>query len=113
MEQEKLNPTLVYVLALLALPCCCIWGSGFILSGAAFFIANNKLNKVKANPEAFEPSSVKAMQTAKIVALVILIINVLTLIWSIYKIATGGGIDGMMEEYQRAMEEFQSQQQNQ
>ncbi|MDN3664131.1 CCC motif membrane protein [Algibacter miyuki] len=109
MEQEKLNATLVYVLSIIGLLCCCIAGSGFILAGIAFFIANSKINAAKANPEQYDPASVKAMNTAKTVALVILIINILYLIYSIYQIATIGW-DQVMIQSQEIMEQYQSQQ---
>jgi len=79
-------PTLVYVLAILGLLCCCIGGLGFILAGIAFFIAHSKLNEVKLNPENYDASSVKAMNTAKTVALVIFIINILSFLNFIYQI---------------------------
>lgn len=104
MEQERLNPALVYVLAILGLLCCCIGGIGFVLAGAAFFIAQTQIKKATENPDAYDLSSVKAMGTAKTVALVILIINILYLIWTIYRIATIGW-DNIMEEGMRAYEE--------
>lgn len=109
MEKQKLNPTLVYVLAIIGLLCCCIGGSGFILAGIAVFIAYSKLNQVKANPEDYEVASVKAMNTAKIVALVILIINLLYLARTIYVISTVGW-DEMMEQSQEIMEQWQQNQ---
>ncbi|MDP5157546.1 MAG: CCC motif membrane protein [Flaviramulus sp.] len=108
MEQQKLNPTLVYVLAILGLLCCCFGGLGFILAGIAFIIAYNKLNVVKQNPENYEPVSVKSMNTAKIVALVILIINILYLAKVIYSISTVGW-DEMMEQSRQIMEQYQNQ----
>ena len=74
MEKQQLNPTIVYVLAILGLLCCCIGGAGIIPAGIAFFIATSKLKEVQANPESFD--NVSAMNTAKTVAMVILIINV-------------------------------------
>ena len=108
MEQQKLNPTLVYVLAIIGLFCCCFGGFGFILAGIAFFIATSKLNAVKLNPENFDHASVKAMNTAKTVALVILIINVLYLIYTIYQISPVGW-DEMMRKSQEMMEQYQNQ----
>lgn len=108
MEQQKLNPTLVYVLAIIGLLCCCFGGLGFILAGIAFFIAYSKINAAKLNPENFEPASVKAMETAKTVALVILIINILYFIYSIYQISTIGW-DEMMRQSQEMMEQYQNQ----
>lgn len=107
MEQQKLNSTLVYVLAILGLLCCCFGGLGFILAGIAFFIANSKLNTAKLNPENYEPASVKAMNTAKIVALVILLINLLYLVMTIYRISTVGW-DELMQQSQEMMEQMQN-----
>ena len=111
MEKQKLNPTIVYVLAIVGLLCCCFAGSGFILSGIAFFIAHNKLKQVQANPDDYEVSSVKAMNTAKTVALIILIINILYLLYAIYNIYSMGGWDAYMEQVQEMMETMQNQQQ--
>ncbi|GAA4952367.1 hypothetical protein GCM10023314_27260 [Algibacter agarivorans] len=108
MEQQKLNPTLVYVLAIIGLFCCCFGGFGFILAGIAFFIANSKLNTAKLNPENYEPASVKAMNTAKTIALVVLVINILYLIYTIYQISTVGW-DEMMRLSQEMMEQYQNQ----
>ena len=109
MEQQKLNPTIVYVLAIIALFCCCFAGFGFILAGIAFFIAHNQLNKAKLNINDYDPKSIKAMNTAKIVALVILIINILYLCVSIFQIYSMGGWDAYMEKVQEAVEMYQNQ----
>lgn len=106
MEQQKLNPTIVYVLAILGLLCCCIGGLGFILAGIAFFIAQSKLKQAQANPEDYEAGSIKAMNTAKIVALIILVINLVYLIMTIYRIYTVGW-DELMEQSQQMMEQWQ------
>jgi hypothetical protein len=107
METQKLNPTIVYILAILGLLCCCFGGLGFILAGIAFVIANSKLNAVKANPENYDTASVKSMNTAKIVALVILIINILYLAKAIYTISTVG-LDEIMEQSRQMMEQWQN-----
>lgn len=104
MEQQKLNPTLVYVLAIIGLLCCCFGGLGFVLAGAAFLVAHTQLKKVADNPDAFEAASIKAMTTAKTVALVILVINVLYLIYTIYQISQVGW-DEMTEQFMRSYEE--------
>ena len=110
MEQQKLNPAVVYVLAILGLLCCCLGGIGFIFAGIAFYIAHSKLKDAQMYPEKYEPQSVKAMNTAKIVAMVILIINVLYLLLTIYRIYTIGW-DELMEQSQQMMEELQRQNQ--
>ena len=109
MEKERLNPALVYILAIIGLLCCCIGGIGFVLAGAAFFIAQTQIKKATENPEAYDLTSVKAMNTAKIVALVILIINILMLIRTIYVISTVGW-DEMSEQMMKAIEEAQKAQ---
>ncbi len=108
MEQQKLNPTLVYVLAIAGLLCCCFGGFGAVLAIIAFFIANSKLNAVKSNPENFDPNSVKAMKTAKTVALIIIAVNVLYFIYTIYQVSTVGW-DQLMEQSQEMMEQIQNQ----
>ncbi|WP_223033519.1 CCC motif membrane protein [Hanstruepera marina] len=109
MEKQKLNPTLVYVLAIIGLLCCCFAGLGFILAGIAFFIAHSKLKQVQINPDDYEVSSVKAMNTAKTVALIILIINILYFFYAIYNIYAIGGWDAYMEQVQEMMEQMQNQ----
>ena len=108
MEQQKLSPTTVYVLSILSLLCCCFGGLGFILAGIAFYIAQNKLNQVKADPDDYDPNSVKAMNSAKIVAMVILIINILYLCWTLYRIYTIGW-DVIMENSRDVWEQMQTQ----
>ncbi|MFC5195836.1 CCC motif membrane protein [Bizionia hallyeonensis] len=110
MEKQRLNPTLVYVLAILGLLCCCVAGFGFILAGIAFFIAHSQIQKAQLNPDDYDLKSVNAMNTAKTVALVILIINILYLLWSIYQIISMGGWDAYMEQFDDAMKQFQQAQ---
>ncbi|OIQ22349.1 CCC motif membrane protein [Lacinutrix sp. MedPE-SW] len=105
--KKKLNPTLVYVLSIIGLFCCCIGGSGVLLSAPAYFIAANQIKAAQLNPDAYEGDT-KAMQTAKTVALVIMIINVLYLAWTIYQISTVGW-DEMMEQSRQMMEQYQTQ----
>ncbi len=108
MEQQNLNPTIVYVLAIIGLFCCCFGGLGFILAGIAFYIATSKLKEAKLNPENYTANSVNAMNTAKTVALVILILNVLYFIYTIYQISTVGW-DEMMEQSKQMMEQIEQQ----
>lgn len=103
MEKQKLNPTIVYILAILGLLCCCFGGLGFIPAGIAFFIANSKLKEAQANPEEFD--NVSAMKTAKTVALIILIINLAYFGMTIYRISTVGW-DEMMEQSRQIMEQY-------
>jgi len=110
MEKQRLNPTLVYVLAIIGLLCCCVAGFGFILAGIAFFIAHSQIKKAQLNPDDYDLKSVNAMNTAKTVALVILVINILYLLWSIYQIYSMGGWNAYMEQFDDVMKQFQQAQ---
>jgi hypothetical protein len=106
MEKQKLNSTLIYILSALGFLCCCI--GGFIPSGIAFFIANNKMKAVEENPDDFE--NIEGMKTAKTVALVLFCINLLVFIWILYRIYTVGW-DELSERFKEAMEEARRQNQ--
>lgn len=101
--KKQLNPTLVYVLAILGLLCCCFGGLGFIPAGIAFYIAHSKIKDALLNPDDYE-GSINAMNTAKIVAMSIVIINILYLIMTIYRIYTIGW-DNIMEQSRLMMEQ--------
>ena len=81
--KKQLNTTLIYILSITGLLCCCFGGLGFLLSGTAFLVAYNKVKDATENPENYE-GNINAMNTAKTIALVILIINVLYFIYVIY-----------------------------
>ena len=102
--KKSLNTTVVYVLSIFGLLCCCFGGLGFLLSGPAFLMANKKIKDAELNPEDYE-GSVSAMNTAKIVALVVLAINFLNLIYTIYVFATGD-FSEFQKEWEKAMQEF-------
>jgi len=102
METQKLNPTIVYVLAILGFLCCCFGGIGLIFAGIAFYIAHSKLKEAYENPENYE--NIEGMKTAKIVALVVLIINILYFSRVIYVMSTVGW-EEMMEPIREAMEQ--------
>ena len=77
-----------------------------VLAGIAFIIAQSKLKKVAAHPEGYEVSSVKNMNTAKIIVLVILIINLLFFIKIIFDVYTIGWDEltrTMTDAYQEAL----------
>ncbi|WP_299113846.1 CCC motif membrane protein [uncultured Winogradskyella sp.] len=101
MEQQKLNPAMVYVLSIVGLLCCCFGGLGVFLSGPAFFMAKNGLKKASENPDDYDQTSVNSMNTAKIVALIITIICAITLLYNIYDLSTGG-----FEERKQFIDEF-------
>ena len=104
MEQQKMNTTVVYILAILGFLCCCFAGLGFVPAAIAFFIANGKVKEWRANPDQYVNGN--AMKTAKTVALVSLIINLLYLAVSVYRIYSMGGWDAYMEESRQIMEQY-------
>ena len=48
--KKQLNTTLIYVLSILGLLCCCFGGLGFLLSGPAYLMAHNKVKDASENP---------------------------------------------------------------
>lgn len=96
---KELKPTIVYVLSSISIICCCFAGLGILLAGPAYIIANNKLKTADGSEHDF-----KSMNSAKTFALVMLIINGLYLLWSIYSIATTDW-DVFMEQYRKALEQ--------
>ena len=108
--KKRLNPALIYVLSIIGLLCCCFGGLGVLLSGPAYFIADNQLKDFRNNPDAYDDDqNPSAMNTAKIVALVIAIINLLYLLRTIYVIYTVGW-DEIMQQSQEMMDQWQSNQ---
>ena len=103
--KKQLNTTLTYVLSIIGLLCCCFGGLGFLLSGPAFLIARNKIKDATQNPDEFD-GNFKAMNTAKIVALIILIINLLYLTYNVY-VYSSGGFDDFFIQFQEAMKEIE------
>ena len=103
--KKQLNITLTYVLSIIGLLCCCFGGLGFLLSGPAFLIARNKIKDATQNPDEFD-GNFKAMNTAKIVALIILIINLLYLTYNVY-VYSSGGFDDVFIQFQEAMKEIE------
>lgn len=103
--KKQLNTTLTYVLSIIGLLCCCFSGLGFLLSGPAFLIARNKIKNATQNPDEFD-GNFKAMNTAKIVALIILIINLLYFAYNVY-LYSSGGFDDVFVKFQEAMKEIE------
>lgn len=104
--KKNLNTSLIYVLSIFGLLCCCFGGLGVFLSGPAYFMASKKVKDAQLNPDDYE-GDINAMNTAKTVALVITIICAVTLLYNIYDLSTGGFqkrqeiIKSFMETYQQ------------
>ncbi len=103
MEKQELNSTIVYILAILGLLCCCLGGLGFIFAGIAFYIAHSKLTEASLNPENYD--NISGMKTAKTIALIILIINLVYLAYTLYRLYTVGW-DEIMEQSRLMQEEW-------
>ncbi|CAH8294421.1 hypothetical protein EV196_108204 [Mariniflexile fucanivorans] len=107
--KKNLNTTLIYVLSIFGLLCCCLGGLGVFLAGPAYFIASNKIKDAQLNPDDYE-GDLKAMNTAKTVALVVTIICGITLLYNIYDLSTGGWqtrqqiIEDFMQGYQQGLQ---------
>ncbi|WP_035483552.1 CCC motif membrane protein [Gaetbulibacter saemankumensis] len=107
--KKNLNTTVIYILTILGLLCCCFGGLGILFSGPAFYMANKKIKDAELHPEAYE-GNLKAMKTAKTFALVVTIICGVFLLMNLYDLATGGWeqrqdlIDQFMESYKEALE---------
>lgn len=98
------NTTLIYILAIGAFICCCWFGGiGVIPAAIAYFMAKKTQEDASLNPENYaNPSS---FGTAKTIALVVVIINVLYMAYTIYQISTVGW-DEMMEQSRMQMEQM-------
>lgn len=107
MEQQKLpNVTLGLVLAILSFLCCCFAGiPGALVAAVAFFILRKDEKKYIENPEIY--SNYSQLKTAKIVAIIGMVIGVLYFLLSIYNIYQMGGWEAYMEQVQEISEQWQ------
>ncbi|TVZ54787.1 hypothetical protein OD91_0022 [Lutibacter sp. Hel_I_33_5] len=103
MKQKLQYSVLIYVLAILGLLLCCCAGFGFIPSGIAYYIAKTELKKYHLNPDEYDNQD--SIYTGKIIALVILIINLIYLLVIIYRFYTIGW-DTFMEQYIEMQEQL-------
>lgn len=101
MEQQKLpNATIALVLGCISfLACCCSSGlGGLLFSGIALFLANKDEKLYAQNPELYDNFS--KVKTAKIIAIVGLVLAALTIVLLIFQIISAGGIDAYIEQQQ-------------
>ena len=101
MEQQKLpNATISIVLGSISfIACCCSAGiGGLIFSGIAFFLAKKDEKLYSEQPELY--SNYGQVKTAKIIAIIGLVLGALSLAWSIYSILAVGGWDAYIEQQQ-------------
>lgn len=79
---QKLNTTLVYILSVVGILCCCVYGLGTVAAIIAVVIASKELKKFTSNPE--EYSNGPAMKNARIFAIISLIISFIGLAFVIW-----------------------------
>lgn len=110
MEQQKLpNATISIVLGIISfIGCCCSSGfGGVILSGIALFLAKKDENKYKENPELY--SNYGQVKTAKIIAIIGLVLGLIIVAIYLYLMFTGQ-LDDMKDRYMEMLEEMQQNQ---
>ena len=110
MEKQKLpNATISLILGILSfIGCCCTSGfGGLLLAGIALFLTNKDEKVYAQNPDLYENFS--QVKTAKVIAIIGLVLSIITVGLFIYLQATGQ-YDEMMQEYMRIMEEAQQNQ---
>ncbi|WP_138434488.1 CCC motif membrane protein [Winogradskyella algicola] len=79
---QKLNTTLVYILSVIGIICCCAYGLGTVTAIIAIVIANQELKKFNATPEAYSNGpAMKSARTFAIVSLFISFIGLAFIIW--------------------------------
>jgi len=109
MEQQKLpNVTISLVLGIISfIACCCSSGIGGILfSGIALFLANKDKKTLESSDDPSIYANAGQLKTARLIAIIGLIIAVVTLIGSIIYVISLGGIDAYMEQQRQAMEQL-------
>lgn len=107
MEQQKLpNVTTAIVLAIISYVCCCFSAGlgGIILSGIALFLIFKDEKLYKQRPEDY--SNFSQLKTAKILAIIGLVIGVLSLIWTVYSIMQIGGWEAYEDQMRGILEQY-------
>tara|TARA_R110002051_G_scaffold197582_1_gene265075 strand:- start:15871 stop:16203 length:333 start_codon:yes stop_codon:yes gene_type:complete len=107
MENQKLpNVTIALVLAILSILCCCLpYGMGSVLlAGIALYLIKKDAKVYLENPDMY--SNYGQLKTAKIIAIIGLVIGVILLVISVYMSATGQDqvFQEYLEELQRELE---------
>lgn len=111
MEQKQLpNATISLILGIISfIGCCCTSGfGGLVLSGIALFLTKKDEKKYAETPELY--TNYNQVKTAKMIAIIGLVLSVLTIGLYIYLVSTGK-YDEMMKNYMEMIQEIQKQQQ--
>ena len=89
MEKQKLpNGVAALILGIVGFLCCCLAGLGAIPAAIGFYLARKSEKIYLENPDDY--SDYGQIRTAKIIALVVLIINILYMARVVYVIGTLG-----------------------
>lgn len=109
MEQKKLpNVTISLVLGIVSfIACCCSMGIGGILfSGIAFFLANKDKKLLDSSEDPSTYTNAKQLNTARIIAIIGLVLAVLALAISIFQIVSAGGWEAYQEQQSDMLEQL-------
>ncbi|MEM1338112.1 MAG: CCC motif membrane protein [Bacteroidota bacterium] len=107
MEQQKLpNATISLVLGIISFICCCFSAGigGLLFSGIAFFLVRKDEKLYQENPEQY--SNFGQLKTAKIIAIIGLVLALIVIVMAIYQIMAAGGWEGYMEQQKEIYEQF-------
>ena len=111
MEQQKLpNVTISLVLGIISfIGCCCTSGfGGVLLSGIALFLTKKDEKRYAENPDSY--SNYSQLKTAKIIAIIGLVISAIIVAIYLYLMSTGQ-LDEMQKQYMDMLKEMQEAQQ--
>ncbi len=107
METRSLpNVTIALVLGIMSFICCCfsMGVGGIVLSGIALLLVRKDEASYAENPEGYD--NYGQLKTAKIIAIIGLVLGFFTLIWILYTIYSVGGWEEMMERQREMYEEL-------
>ncbi|MGB7395737.1 MAG: CCC motif membrane protein [Pricia sp.] len=107
MEQQKLpNVTIAIVLAILSYVCCCFSAGlgGIIMAGIAWFLISKDEKLYRQNPQDY--SNFSQLKTAKILAIIGLVLGIISLVWTVYSIMSMGGWEAYEEQMREIFEQY-------
>lgn len=104
MEKQSLSTVWIYVLSILGLPALLLRRFRIYTCWNCLFYGQWSNQKFYSNPEAYD--GLQAVKTAKIIALVVVIINILYLAYFIYQLSTVGW-SNILNEYQMQMKQYE------
>lgn len=107
MDQQKLpNVTIALVLGILSYICCCFSAGlgGILFSGIAYYLLRKDEKLYMENPEGY--SNFSTLKTAKIIAIIGLVLGALALIMVVVQIVSAGGWEAYMEQQKEIYEQL-------